>query len=196
MKFVLASHNKGKLEELQSILGELGVEVVLQSEVGLDLEPEETGATFAENARIKAQAVMEASGLPAIADDSGLCVDALQGGPGVYSARYGGPDLTYAEKNRLLLQTMQGQTPRTCHFACHVTCCFPNGDVLDAEGTCQGTVAFAPMGEGGFGFDPIFFVPSLKKTFAQLSAEEKNAISHRGNALTAFREKLEQYLNK
>lgn len=196
MKFVLASHNKGKLEELQSILGELGVEVVLQSEVGLDLEPEETGATFAENARIKAQAVMEASGLPAIADDSGLCVDALQGGPGVYSARYGGPDLTYAEKNWLLLQTMQGQTPRTCHFACHVTCCFPNGDVLDAEGTCQGTVAFASMGEGGFGFDPIFFVPSLKKTFAQLSAEEKNAISHRGNALRAFAEQLKAYLEK
>lgn len=196
MKFVLASHNKGKLEELQSILGELGVEVVLQSEVGLDLEPEETGATFAENARIKAQAVMEASGLPAIADDSGLCVDALQGGPGVYSARYGGPDLTYAEKNRLLLQTMQGQTPRTCHFACHVTCCFPNGDVLDAEGTCQGTVAFAPMGEGGFGFDPIFFVPSLKKTFAQLSAEEKNAISHRGKALDSFEKKLKEYLKK
>ena len=196
MKFVLASHNKGKLEELQTILGELGVEVVLQSEVGLDLEPEETGTTFAENARIKAQAVMEASGLPAIADDSGLCVDALQGGPGVYSARYGGPDITYAEKNRLLLQTMQGQTPRTCHFACHVTCCFPNGDMLDAEGICQGTVAFVPMGEEGFGFDPIFFVPSLKKTFAQLSAEEKNAISHRGNALRAFAEKLKAYLEK
>ena len=134
MKFVLASHNKGKLEEMQSILGELGVEVVSQSDVGLELEPEENGMTFAENARIKAQAVMEASGLPAIADDSGLCVDALQGGPGVYSARYGGEEMSYPEKIRMLLQTMQGQTPRTCHFACHITCCFPNGEVLDAEG--------------------------------------------------------------
>ena len=132
MKFVLASHNKGKLEEMQSILGELGVEVVSQSDVGLELEPEENGMTFAENARIKAQAVMEASGLAAIADDSGLCVDALQGGPGVYSARYGGEEMSYPEKIRMLLQTMQGQTPRTCHFACHITCCFPNGEVLDA----------------------------------------------------------------
>lgn len=196
MKFVLASHNRGKLEELQAILGELGVEVVLQSQLGLNLEPEENGTTFAENARIKAKAVMEASGLPAIADDSGLCVDALQGGPGVYSARYGGPDMTYAEKNRLLLQTMQGETVRTCHFACHITCCFPNGDILDAEGSCQGTIAFVPLGEGGFGFDPIFFVPSWKKTFAQLSPEEKNEISHRGNALRAFAEELKAYLEK
>lgn len=196
MKFVLASHNRGKLEELQAILGELGVEVVLQSQLGLNLEPEENGTTFAENARIKAKAVMEASGLPAIADDSGLCVDALQGGPGVYSARYGGPDMTYAEKNRLLLQTMQGQTVRTCHFACHITCCFPNGDVLDAEGSCPGAVAFVPLGEGGFGFDPIFFVPSRKKTFAQLSPEEKNEISHRGNALRAFAQELKAYLEK
>ena len=196
MKFVLASHNKGKLEEMQSILGELGVEVVSQSDVGLELEPEENGMTFAENARIKAQAVMEASGLPAIADDSGLCVDALQGGPGVYSARYGGEEMSYPEKIRMLLQTMQGQTPRTCHFACHITCCFTNGEVLDAEGKCQGTVAFVPMGEGGFGFDPIFFVPDLKKTFAQLSPEEKNAISHRGNALRAFAEQLKAYLEK
>jgi XTP/dITP diphosphohydrolase len=91
---------------------------------------------------------------------------------------------------------MQGQMPRTCHFACHITCCFPNGDVLDAEGTCQGTVAFVPMGEGGFGFDPVFFVPSLKKTFAQLTAEEKNVISHRGNALRTFAQELKTYLEK
>ena len=192
MRFVLASHNKGKLAELQEILGELGVEVVLQSDVGLDLEPDETGTTFAENAKIKAQAVMEASGLPAIADDSGLCVDALQGGPGVYSARYGEPGMTQPEKNQMLLRTMQGQFPRTCHFACHITCCFPNGDQLDAEGICSGTVAFASMGDGGFGFDPIFFVPKLKKTFAQLTAEEKNAISHPGNAPPAGTRKTDE----
>lgn len=196
MKFVLASHNKKKLKELQAILGELGIAVVSQDQVGLNLEPEENGETFGENARIKAQAVMEASGLPAIADDSGLCVDVLQGGPGVYSARYGGPGLSDAEKNQLLLQNMRGLTPRTCHFACHITCCFPNGDVLDAEGTCPGTVAFVPMGEDGFGYDPIFFVPKLKKTFAQLSPEEKNALSHRGNALRAFAAELKTYLEK
>ena len=139
---------------------------------------------------------MEASGLPAIADDSGLCVDALQGGPGVYSARYGEPGMTQPEKNQMLLRTMQGQFPRTCHFACHITCCFPNGDQLDAEGICSGTVAFASMGDGGFGFDPIFFVPKLKKTFAQLTAEEKNAISHRGNALRDFAGQLKAYLEQ
>ena len=196
MRFVLASHNKGKLAELQAILGELGIEVVSQSQIGLNLEPEENGETFADNARIKARAVMEASGLPAIADDSGLCVDALQGGPGVYSARYGGPGLSDGEKNQLLLQTMRGQTPRTCRFVCHITCCFPDGELLEAEGTCEGTVAFAPMGEEGFGYDPIFFVPGLKKSFAQLTAEEKNAISHRGNALRAFAEQLRLYLNR
>ena len=149
MKLVLASKNAHKLVEMRDILSQLGVEVVLESEVGVDVDVEETGATFEENAFLKARAVMEASGLPAIADDSGLCVDALNGAPGVYSARYGGPGLAYA-----------------------------------------------PKGEDGFGYDPIFFVPALKKTFAELSPAEKNAISHRGNALTAFREKLEQYLNK
>ena len=196
MKLVLASKNKKKLAEMNDILSHLGVEVCSEAEAGVDVEVEETGTTFEENSLLKARAVMEASGLPAIADDSGLCVDALQGGPGVYSARYGGEEMSYPEKIRMLLQTMQGQTPRTCHFACHITCCFPNGEVLDAEGKCQGTVAFVPMGEGGFGFDPIFFVPDLKKTFAQLSPEEKNAISHRGNALRAFAEQLKAYLEK
>jgi XTP/dITP diphosphohydrolase len=196
MKFVLASHNKNKLREMQEILGALGVEVVLQSELGLDLEPEENGETFAENALIKARAVMEASGLPAIADDSGLCVDALQGAPGVYSARYGGEGLNDQQRYELVLRGVAGQFPRTCRFQCAIACCFPEGAVLTAEGKCEGTVAFTPMGEGGFGYDPIFFVPSLKKTFAQLTAEEKNAISHRGKALSAFAEKLKQHLQE
>ena len=118
-----ASNNAGKLKELRRILERMGHEVKSLRELGIDLDPEETGTTFAENARIKARAVMEASGLPAIADDSGLCVDALQGGPGVYSARYGEPGMTQPEKNQMLLRTMQGQFPRTCHFACHITCC-------------------------------------------------------------------------
>ena len=195
MKFVLASHNKGKLVEMQSILGELGVEVVLQSDVGLSLEPEETGETFLENAAIKANAVMEASGLPAIADDSGLCVDWLNGGPGIYSARYGGLDDDKA-RNALLLANMRGSTNRNAHFHSAIVCAFPNGDIVTAEGDCPGTIAFAPMGENGFGFDPLFFVPSLRKTFAQLTAEEKNAISHRGNALRAFAVELKKYLEK
>ena len=195
MKFVLASHNRGKLKEMQEILGELGVEVVLQSDLGIDLEPEENGATFAENAAIKARAVMEASGLPAIADDSGLCVDALNGAPGIYSARYGGLDDDTA-RYRLLLNNLRGATDRAAHFHTAVVCAFPNGDVLRAEGDCRGTIAFAPRGENGFGYDPVFFVPELRKTFAQLTAEEKNAISHRGNALRAFAVVLKEYLEK
>ena len=193
MKFVLASHNQGKLAEMQRILSQLGVEVVLQSELGLALEPEETGTTFTENARIKAEAVMQASGLPAIADDSGLCVDWLQGAPGIYSARYGGLD-SDPERCRLLLGNMRGATHRAAHFHTAIVCAFPNGDTLTAEGDCHGTIAVAPMGDGGFGYDPIFFVPSLRKTFAQLTAEEKNAISHRGNALRSFAAELKTYL--
>lgn len=195
MKFVLASHNRGKLAEMQKILGELGVEVVLQSDLGLDLEPEETGDTFAENALIKARAVMEASGLPAIADDSGLCVDWLNGAPGIYSARYGGLADDKA-RYTLLLQNMRGATDRAAHFHTSIVCCFPGGEVLQADGDCHGTIAFAPRGEGGFGYDPIFNVPSLRKTFAQLTAEEKNAISHRGNALRAFAAELKRYMEK
>lgn len=196
MKFVLASHNKGKLEEMQSILGELGVEVVSQSDVGLELEPEENGMTFAENARIKAQAVMEASGLAAIADDSGLCVDALNGGPGVYSARYGGEGLDDKGRYTLLLNSMRGQTTRAAHFACAIACAFPGGKTLTAEGRCDGAIAFAPLGEGGFGYDPVFLVPEKGKTFGQLTAEEKSEISHRGRALRDFSAKLETYLKK
>ena len=194
MKLVLASKNQKKLVEMNDILSSLGIEVCSQADAGVDLEPEETGTTFEENSLIKAKAVMEASGLPAIADDSGLCVDALRGAPGVYSARYGGEDLSDEGRYRLLLENMQGQMPRTAQFVSVITCCFPNGDVLTARGECPGTIAFAPMGEGGFGYDPVFFVPPLKKTFAQLSPEEKNAVSHRGKALKLFQEKLEVYL--
>ncbi len=196
MKLVLASKNAHKLVEMRDILSRLGVEVVLESEVGVDVDVEETGATFEENAFLKARAVMEASGLPAIADDSGLCVDALNGAPGVYSARYGGLELDDVGRYRLLLENMRGQMDRRCRFVSAICCCFPNGDRVEARGECLGTLAYAPKGTDGFGYDPIFFVPALKKTFAELSPAEKNAISHRGNALTVFREKLEQYLNK
>ena len=196
MELVLASKNPKKLIELNAILSQLNIRVCSEADVGVDVDVEETGTTFEENSLLKARAVMEASNLPAIADDSGLCVDALQGAPGVYSARYGGEGLDDPGRTRLLLANMQGQTPRTAKFVSVITCCFPNGDVISARGECPGTIAYAPMGEGGFGYDPVFFIPDLKKTFAQLSPEEKNAISHRGRALQAFKEKLEEYLNK
>ncbi len=196
MKLVLASKNKKKIAEMNTILESLGVEVCSQAEAGVDVDVEENGTTFEENSLLKAKAVMEASGMPAIADDSGLCVDALGGAPGVYSARYGGEGLDDVGRYKLLLENMRGQSPRTCRFVSVITCCFPNGDVISARGECEGTVAFAPMGEGGFGYDPIFFVPGLKKTFAQLTAEEKNSMSHRGRALEVFKAKLEDYLKK
>ena len=195
-KFVLATHNPGKLKERGTILSRFGVEVASPGELGIAVEVEETGTTFAENAMLKAKAICAAAGLPAIADDSGLCVDALGGGPGIYSARYGGEGLDDAGRYRLLLSSLRGQTTRAAHFACAIACAFPNGDTLTAEGRCDGTIAFAPMGEGGFGYDPVFFVPELKKTFGQLSAEEKSAISHRGRALADFAEKLATYLKK
>ena len=194
MKFVLATNNPKKLKEMAEILGTLGVEVVSPKELGIHIEVEETGPTFAENAMLKAKAICEAANLPAIADDSGLCVDALNGGPGVYSARYGGEGLDDVQRYQLLLANMRGQTTRAAHFACAIACAFPNGKELTAEGKCNGTIAFAPMGEGGFGYDPIFFVPEYRKTFGQLTAEEKSKISHRGKALTIFAEKLATYL--
>ena len=194
MKFVLASQNPHKLIEMNDILSAHGVEVVLEKDVGLHVDVEETGSTFAENAMLKARAVMEASGLPAIADDSGVCVDALDGAPGIYSARYGGPGLTDAERYQLLLNALRGQTNRAAHFTSAIACIFPNGDTIEAEGICPGTIAFAPQGDGGFGYDPVFFLPQLRKTYAQLTPEEKAAVSHRGKALAVFEEKLRAYL--
>lgn len=196
MKFVLASHNKGKLAEMQRILGQLGVEVVLQSDLGLALEPEENGTTFAENAMIKAKAVMQASGLPAIADDSGLCVDALGGAPGIYSRalrrarrRQGALSAPAAESARG--DDARGALPHVGRML------LPGRRCADGRrASVRGTIAYAPQGEGGFGYDPVFFVPQLRKTFAQLTPEEKNAISHRGNALRAFAEKLKEYMEK
>jgi len=195
VKLVLASKNPHKLKELGDILSELGVEVLLESEAGVDVEVEETGTTFEENALLKARAVCEASGLPAVADDSGLCVDALNGAPGVYSARYGGEGLSDTDRYRLLLENMRGQLDRRCRFVSAICCAFPNGDTVTARGECAGTLAYAPKGADGFGYDPVFFVPGLKKTFAELTPQEKNAVSHRGAALREFKVELENYLH-
>lgn len=193
MKMVLASKNPHKLTEMTAILSELGVEVVLESDVGVDVEVEETGTTFEENAALKAEAVMKASGLPAIADDSGLCVTALGNGPGVYSARYGGEGLSDKERYQLVLNGLSGQLDRSAKFVSCICCAFPNGDRVTARGECGGIISHVPRGEDGFGYDPVFLVPATKKTFAEMTAEEKNAISHRGVALRKFKEELEKY---
>lgn len=195
MKAVLASHNKKKMAEMRAILSELGVEILSQADVGVDIEPEETGTTFEENARIKAEAIMQATGLPAIADDSGLVVDALNGEPGVYSARYGGEGLDDTGRWQLLLKNMAGKENRACRFVSVICCAFPDGSQLMTRGECHGVVAEGPRGEGGFGYDPVFWLPEKGKSMAELSPEEKNSISHRGNALRVFKEELEKKLN-
>ncbi len=187
MKLVLASKNPHKLLEMQTILGQLGLEVVLERDVGVDVDVEETGTTFEENALLKARAVMEASGMAAIADDSGLMVDALNGAPGVYSARYGGLDSDSA-RTALLLHNLEGvpEERRTARFVSAIACVLPDGRVVTARGVCEGRILFETRGSNGFGYDPVFYVPQLGKTFAEAGGSEKNAVSHRGNALKEF----------
>ena len=192
MKVVLASHNQKKMVEMKAILSQMGVEVLSQAEVGVDLEPEETGTTFEENSLLKAQAVMKASGMPAIADDSGLMVDALGGDPGVYSARYGGPGLDDTGRWQLLLKNMAGESNRACKFVSVICCAFPDGGEVMARGECPGILAQGPSGDGGFGYDPIFYLPQLGKTMAQLTPAEKNQISHRARALAGFQKEWER----
>lgn len=189
MKFIIATHNPKKLKELQRILEPLGIEVV----TGDLTEVEETGTTFAENARLKAESACKESGLPAVADDSGLVVDALNGAPGVYSARYAGENATDAQRIEKLLHEMQGvpQEKRTARFVSVVCCVFPDGKVITAEGVCEGTIGLEPKGEGGFGYDPIFMVGDT--SYAEMSAAEKDRISHRGLALAKLATELEQW---
>ncbi len=186
MKLVAATGNAHKLREFREILK--GFEIVSEREAGYLGEVEETGETFAENARLKAYAVCKATGLPALADDSGLCVDALGGAPGVYSARYsGGGD---AENRALLLERLAGEEARGAHFACAVCLVFPDGRELSAEGRSYGTILREERGTGGFGYDPLFYSQELGKTFAEASEAEKNSVSHRGRALRALGELL------
>ena len=159
MKVILASKNQHKLTELSAILSGLGFEIALESEYGLDIDVDETGTTFEENSLLKAEAVMKASGLPVLADDSGLMVDSLDGTPA---------------------------GSRAAKFVCVITCLWPDGRKIVARGECPGEILFAPQGTGGFGYDPVFFLPELGKTYAELTPAEKNAISHRARALQAF----------
>ena len=188
MIFVIASHNKKKIEELERILSPLGIYAKTPEQLGKEsIDVEETGTTFEENALLKAKTICELTGMPAIADDSGLVVDALGGQPGVYSARYAGPDATDADKiQKLLTELMKtGDSDRSAHFECVICCYFPNGETIMAHGRCDGTIGYAPRGINGFGYDPIFFVEG-NKTFAELSDNQKDVISHRGRALKEF----------
>ena len=196
MKFVLASNNAGKLREMRALMAQAGIdaEIISRREAGLTFEPEENGSTSEENARIKALADCAASGLPAIADDSGLCVDALGGAPGVHSARYTGnhsdPD---SARNALLLANLGDEPHRTARFVSAVCCAFPDGNEITVRGECEGTIAFGETGTGGFGYDPLFLPEGCGgRSMAEISADEKNAISHRGRAFRALIEKLRE----
>lgn len=194
MKLVLASNNPNKLREFREILEPAGIVLLSQREAGCALDPEETGETFEENAFIKAAAVCRATGLPAVADDSGLEVDALDGAPGVRSARYTGRhDDTDEARRRLLLRNLGGNPHRGARFVCAVCCVFPNGDTLRARGVCDGGIAGEERGGGGFGYDALFIPEGETRTMAELSADEKNAVSHRGRALRGFAEKMREY---
>lgn len=183
-ELVLASGNKGKLAEFQRLLDGLDVQIHSMKEYPEIGEIVEDGSTFAENALIKARAVCKATGKPAMADDSGLAVDALNGAPGIYSARFAGEQRSDADNNAKVLQLMEtvADADRTARFFCVIAIVLPDGREYTVEGTCEGTILHALRGEGGFGYDPLFYVESMNKTFAELTMEEKNRISHRGHA--------------
>ena len=195
MDFLIASHNLKKREELHRILAPMGVNVFLDFEAGVILnDVEETGATFEENAMLKARSGCADSMMPCIADDSGLCIDALGGRPGVYSARYLGEDVSYPQKIAGLLEELKNipEEKRTARFVSAVACVFPDGRSFTVRGAVEGKIGYEMRGENGFGYDPIFYVGG--RTFAEFSPEEKDAVSHRGNALRKFAEELKKYL--
>ena len=191
MKYIIATHNMKKRNELARILEPLGVEVLTAEQAGVELtDVEETGTTFEENARLKSESGCKESGMPCIGDDSGLVVDALDGAPGVYSARYAGDHGNDPANIALLLENMKDvpDEKRTARFMCTVCCTYPDGSEIVVNGTCEGKIGYEPKGDGGFGYDPVFMVGD--KSFAELTAEEKDKISHRGNALKALAEAL------
>ena len=192
-KFVIATNNPHKVVEFKKILAPLGIECVSLKEMGIVCDAEETGTTFRENARIKAQAVYDLCHLPTVADDSGICVDALGGEPGVYSARYGGNGYDDEGRLFLLLKNMEEQENRAAHFTSAICCVLNDETVLEAEGYIFGQLTREPRGTHGFGYDPIFLPDGYSLTTAEMEGEAKNAISHRGNALRKFAEQLKEY---
>lgn len=199
-KIIFATGNQGKMREIRKILENLKIEgeeteILSMKEAGIDTEIIEDGASFAENAVIKAKAVArEAKDAIVLADDSGLRIDYLNGEPGIYSARYLGENTPYSVKNADLIKRLNGvcEEKRTARFVCAIAAVMPDGSVFTETGTIEGRIGYEEKGEGGFGYDPIFYVPEYGKTTAQLSEDEKNAISHRGKALRAIRKRLEE----
>ena len=192
MKLIIASNNAHKLEEIRAILGGAFEQILSLREAGIEHETVEDGVTFAENAAKKAREIAEISGCCALADDSGLCVDALGGAPGIYSARFSGVHGDDAANNRLLLEKLEHEENRGAHYACAMALVRPDGSVVEAEGYLYGVIAREEAGSNGFGYDPLFYLPERGCTTAQISAEEKNAISHRANALHALLKKLRE----
>ena len=196
MKFVFASHNKGKIQEVQEILAPFGIEI---EPIPADFpEIEENGTSFEENAKIKARAVCQATGLPEVADDSGLTVDALDGFPGIHSARWAGPEANDHDRNQLLLEKLLSvpEEQRGAQFVCVAACVFPDGRELAVRGQCRGTILGEEHGSGGFGYDPIFCVPEYGCTFGELASDVKNSISHRARAFTALGSALKTLLQE
>lgn len=196
--FVIASNNPKKVNELNRILNPIGITAKTAKEMGVSLDDvEETGTTFVENARLKARAANKRTGLPCIADDSGLMVDALNGAPGVYSARYSGEGANDEKNNQKLLKEMENVpvTRRTAKFVCVICCVLDDGKEIVAHGECVGRIGYQPVGEGGFGYDPLFLTQD-GRSYAQLTAEEKDKISHRGNAVRILKGQLEKYFTE
>ena len=195
-RIIFATGNPGKIREIREILADFGVEVVSMKDAGIQLEIAEDGKTFAENALIKARTVCDASGEITMSDDSGLVVDALDAEPGIYSARWLGETTSYDVKNAEILHRLEGvpEEQRSARFVCAVACVFPDGTELTSEGVFEGRIGYEAKGENGFGYDPIFYVPSEGRYSAELSPEEKNSMSHRGQALRKMKEQLRAYL--
>ena len=193
-KLILATSNQGKMKEIREILKDLNVEVLSLKEAGIEADIVEDGKTFEENAMIKARAIRDLTGCMVLADDSGLEVDALNKEPGIYSARYMGEDTSYDIKNKNIIDRLNGLTgnERSARFVCVIAAAFPDGSEETRRGTIEGQIGFEIAGENGFGYDPIFYVPEFGCTTAELSSEDKNAISHRGKALRAMKEVIEQ----
>lgn len=193
-KIVFATGNQGKMREVRLILADLGMEILSMKEAGANPDIVENGKTFGENAQIKAQAVWEQTGGIVLADDSGLVIDYLNGEPGIYSARYMGEDTSYEIKNQALIDRLAGVEgeDRSARFVCNIAAVLPDGQVVHTEETMEGLIAMEPAGDGGFGYDPILYLPEYGKTSAEISIEEKNRISHRGKALEAMKVKLKE----
>ena len=194
MKFVIATGNPGKVKDFNLILSLMGHEAVSLKDMGISCDVEETGTTFRENSYIKAKAIYDMVKLPTIADDSGLCVDALNGEPGVYSARYGGAGLDDRGRCLKLLEAMKGKENRNARFKSAICCILDENTKIEVEGECEGVLLTEIKGENGFGYDPMFFVEKYNKTFGEISKEEKNEISHRRKAMDKLKEELKKIL--